>query len=728
MYFRLIFIILLTISLEHSSFSAPLFPLQEQALQMTAEALKAKNYPAAIDSAFKAPNGPIRSFMLGVASYRLGKWDDAEKYLATSGEDFTLLADYALYYRAGSLSRLARYDEALELLKKLKKNFPASPLSRAVNSLYADTLFNIKDFRNALNACETFIERYPSGTDALKASLLAALCREALGDKESAVSELRGIWLNHPNSPVATQAESNLQRLKTENIPVPPFTTDEMFKRGIILYDLGKYNLALETFNALSKQSLTNDMTTKLAFKTAQALFKSRRYSEAEQAFTKLAVCNDKAISYEAAYWLARALDKNGKEQQAIAAYLKLADSFPKSELADDALFQAALIKKTHGEHSGAIIVLDRLIDRYPSSVFRSKALWEKAWSCYLAKDFKISADCLKELLDNTSYREKALYWLGRTEEASGENESASAAFSKLAEEYPFGFYNLQHKKSAGRKNDQLPSLDSETVSSTPLPSGYERIKALISLGLFDEARMELAANKKKGAAKSRVADLARLYWEIKDYRSALGCFPKFDRNSLPIWGFSYPIAFREAVTRCTADRGIPESLAYSIIRAESSFSPTALSPVGAVGLMQIMPSTAKLLANGKTKEINKFQLTSPELNINLGLKHLKYLLVRFNGNLVPAIAAYNSGAAPVDRWLKMSGTLRTDEFIENIPYPETREYVKKVLTNIEVYNSLYDLDKPTADTVSDKVLSPSLSGPVETSLNHETNRKSHKE
>jgi soluble lytic murein transglycosylase len=728
MYFRFILILLLTVTLEHSSLSAPLFPLREQTLQMTAEALKARNYLDARDSAIKAPNGPIRNFLLGVASYRLGKWEETVNYLATSEKDFALLADYALYYRADALTRLARYNEALELLEKLKKNYPASPLSRAVNSLYADTLFNKKDYQGALSAYETFIEMHPSGKDALKASLQAALCREAMGDKENAVSELRSIWINYPNTPVATQAESNLQRLKSENVPVPPFTTDEMFKRGSILYDRRKYNEALVIFEALSRQSLTNDLTMELAFKTAQTLFKFRRYTEAEQAFTKLATCPDKKISYEAAYWLARTLDKTGKEQQAIASYLKLVDSFPKSELADDALFHAALLNKTNGEHPGANILLDRLIDQYPSSVFRSRAFWEKAWTSYLAKNYKTAANCLNQLLDFVPYREKALYWLGKAEEASGDKASADAAFARLVEDYPFGFYTQWYKKDAGLKNVQLPSLDIETVSSTPLPSGYDRAKALISLGLFDEAGMELSAIKRKGVGKSRVVDLARLYWEIKDYHSALGCFPKVDRNNLATWGFSYPIVFRESITRCAADYGIPESLAYSIIRAESRFSPTALSPVGAVGLMQIMPSTAKKLASGKSIVINKIRLTSPDLNISLGLKHFKNLLVRFNGKLVPAVAAYNSGATPVDRWLKMSGTLRNDEFIENIPYPETREYVKNVLTNMELYNSLYNLEKPTGNTASDKSPSSSFSGPFDTSLYQETDRKSRTE
>lgn len=725
MYFRLFFALLLSISLEHSSFSAPIFPLQEQALQETAQALRQKKYSAARESALKSPNGPIRNFLLGVASYHLEKWDETEKYLVKSAEDFSLLADYALYYRADSLSHLARYDEALELLDKLKKDYPASRLSRAINSLYADTLFNKKDYQGALKASQAFIYTYASGADALKASLQATLCREALGDKQRAVNELRNIWLKHPNTLVAAQAESNLQRLITENITVPSFTFDEIFKRGVILYDLGKYSQALETFNTLSRQSVNDDRKIKLAFKTAQTLFKSRRYSEAEQVFSKLAASANREISCETSYWLARTLDKKGREQEALVSYLKFADNFPHQELADDALFQAALAKKDQGDHKGAVILLDRLIEHYPSSNHKSRAIWEKAWVYYLTKDFRNSADCLKQLLASPSYREKSLYWLGKAEQASGEKEPANTAFSRLAEEYPFGFYTLHYKKETGLKNEQIPVLHSDFVSSLPIPPGYERVKALISLGLFEEARLELAAIKNKGADKSRIIELARLYWEIGDYRSALACFPKAERSNPTIWGFSYPMAYRETISSYAAEYGIPESLAYSIIRAESSFSPTVLSPVGAVGLMQLMPATAKSLAKEKSKEINTFQLTSPDLNIRLGLRHLKNLLVRYNGNLVPAVAAYNSGATPVDRWLKMSTASRNDEFIENIPYPETREYVKKVLANIEIYNSMYKQVIPAADTAPERPSPLPFSGPpVQTSLHQETDSK----
>jgi soluble lytic murein transglycosylase len=218
---------------------------------------------------------------------------------------------------------------------------------------------------------------------------------------------------------------------------------------------------------------------------------------------------------------------------------------------------------------------------------------------------------------------------------------------------------------------------------------------------------LELAALKNRCTDKSRIIELARLYWEIGDYRSALACFPKAERSNLAMWGFSYPMAYR-TLYQVTLQNTAYQYLAYSIIRAESSFSYSAF-PVGAVGLMQIMPATAKSLAKGKSRGISSFQLTSPDLNIRLGLRHLKNLLVRFNGNLVLAVAAYNSGATPVDRWLKRSSVSRNDEFIENIPYTETREYVKKVLTNIEIYNSIYNEPIPAAVSDPERNSPPSL-------------------
>jgi len=230
-----------------------------------------------------------------------------------------------------------------------------------------------------------------------------------------------------------------------------------------------------------------------------------------------------------------------------------------------------------------------------------------------------------------------------------------------------------------------------------------ERAQALIELGLYEEAGKELAALKRrKGTTFRGSLGHAGLYLAMNDYRSAMGLLHQDALttdigNSPSAWAILYPAGFHEIVTRHTLNNGLDQCLTFALIRAESNFLPTARSPVGALGLMQLMPSTAKGIARGLGIDASTPQLTNPEENIRIGTRHLKDLIRRFNGNLVSAVAAYNAGATPVLRWRKNFPNLREDEFIENIPYPETREYVKKVLAAMEVYRQLYGLEETAA-------------------------------
>jgi soluble lytic murein transglycosylase len=690
--FIVAFIIFISASITASA--APLFPFNDPALLEAVKEFNSKNFATAKELAIKAPESPARDFVLGMSSYRLEKWNDAAESLAKSTEEFPLLADYSLYYRADSLFRVGSYDEADRSLLKLEKHYPDSPLIRSASLLHADTLFEKKDYSKALVAYQKYMELYPSGTKSLKASYQAALCLEALGDVDAAVRQLRSIWLKHPSSQVASLAETSLQKLKTENVTVPPYTPEEIFNRGVILYDLGKYSKAMKTFTSLPQNTLSEDLVNRLELKIGKTQFRSRHYKDAARTLAKQIMSKDPELSCEASYWLARSLSRSGNGQQAFDLFIKTADTFPQSALSDDALLHAAMIRKYDGENDAAIAILDKLISAFPSSSLKPKALWETAWIRYLGKDYKGAAKSLNALLNYSSYREKALYWLGRSEQASGDKDRAISSFTKLLVEYPYGFYSLRYLNYSGSKYNRLPSSEGDIVSSLPIPAGYDRIKCLISLGLNDEARIELASFKKKASFKNRLREIARLYWEMKDYRSAMGLFRKAEQNSALAWNLNYPLGFSKHVSRCAENLEVPKSLAYSIIRSESSFSASVRSGAGAVGLMQVMPATARFIYKKKSEKFDSSMLTHPDLNINLGMKHIKYLINRFDGNLILAIAAYNSGESPVDRWLRNFPGLREDEFIENIPYPETREYVKKVLTSMVIYKSLYGLDE----------------------------------
>ena len=664
-------------------------------LATAAARMRARDYAAARDAAAQLPPGGARDLLLGMAAARAGEPETAAAVLGRAADTFPLLADYALLTQARSLHRLARFSEALPVLEKLVKEYPESTLNREAMLLYADTLADKGDFGTAIQAYQKFIERYPSGSDALSALFRAAQCRDLSGETASAVTTLRSLWLNNPGSSVAAKAEEELRTIAGRGVKVPSYTAEELMRRAVNLYDLKKFTQAVDAFRAVPLEGQGDDFAARVSIKTGQALYRSRQYREAERVFAKLASSARKGTATEAAYWLAKAQDRGGREDAAVSTYLGLVEKAPAADVADDALMEAAGICKGQKKGNEAIALLKRLVSEYPRSGLKQSALWDIAWLSYRGGDLATATDYFRTLTEADAYRERALYWYGRVLATRGDNAGAATTLAMLVKEFPFGFYALSCSKESTTEAPTLPT-PADPTAGLPVPEGYERIKALISFGLTDEARKELAAARRRSASAKSTQSLARLYLELEDYHGALSLLAKEKprlKASDPAfaWGVSYPLAYREAVRKQAEKSGVAENLVYAVIRAESSFSPTALSPVGAVGLMQLMPATAATILGTDAAD----RLTRPEVNINLGVRHLKDLLTLYKGDIVAAVAAYNAGSGNVNRWRKRFGQLPADQFVESIPFGETREYVKKVLAAAAIYNRLYRLGTP---------------------------------
>ena len=211
------------------------------------------------------------------------------------------------------------------------------------------------------------------------------------------------------------------------------------------------------------------------------------------------------------------------------------------------------------------------------------------------------------------------------------------------------------------------------------------------------ESRSEMAAARKKaGDKKSTFPGLARTYLEMKDYSSAIVLFlqnrpVKWDTAGLPLWSAGYPLVYGAPVARYTTANALSEGLIYALMRAESGFSPAIKSPAGAIGLMQLMPATARATAH-EDETFSPQRLVIPDYNIKLGTRHFRDLMKGYDGDVIYSIAAYNAGATAVARWRKGFKGLKKDEFIESIPYQDTRDYVKKVYASAATYRQLYGL------------------------------------
>lgn len=700
--FRTTATVFLITVLTSSAFASGFTPLSDSSLRLAAEFYKQGNYDKAAEAADKASDCGMKEFIVGRALYRQKNWQPAATHLEKAARDLPLVADYSLYYLGDSLYQLGRYEEAAASLQKLLKEHPSSPMARAAEILRADALFAMKRTTDAHEAYQKFIERYASGSDALHAAFQAALCRRDDGHPEKAVLELHAMRISNPDTAIAANAEEELRALAAAGIPVPQLTVEDSVRIGNTLFDRKKYDQAVAVFRPLTSATLATETRSRIALKTGQALFRSRKYREAEAVFSAMRGHElDRTICCETGYWLARTLDKQGKENDAFTAYLKLAETYPDLELSHEALMQAGFVRKFQGKPDEARKVFERIVNSAVTGSIKARALWELAWGAYLAADYKVAANLFRQLTETDGYREKSLYWQAKALHGGGDTEAAGLVSSRLIEEFPRGFYALQMRvKNNSSTEDSALRLQSEPAMAekSGMPSGFDRVKVLISLGMYEEARKELQMERKKADRKGHQLAIVRLYQAMDDYYAPLsivsqGALGKIKRSDPLVLGLSYPLAYRDIVTKYSSGLRLSPSLVYSLIRAESQFNANAVSPVGARGLMQLMPSTAKAVDGGSRSRNPAVLLGQPEYNIRLGTRHLKDLLKYHNGNLVSAIAAYNAGSTAVERWRKAFGHLREDEFIENIPYAETREYVKKVLATADLYDQLYKLD-----------------------------------
>lgn len=260
--------------------------------------------------------------------------------------------------------------------------------------------------------------------------------------------------------------------------------------------------------------------------------------------------------------------------------------------------------------------------------------------------------------------------------------------------------------ESALIDNTMLSGEDeyAQNLSSSPNPlivQRFERARRFISVGLFEWAKWELYEIERKTSNKDYLRALMAEYERIGNFhRSAQIAGNQFAKarveggiaNQKSLWEKAYPKAYLDHVSEFSQKFGIPPEMIWSIMRAETNFRKDAMSPVGALGLMQVMPKTGQKLADlmGE-KAFEARKLLEPPMAIKMGSKYLQRLWRKFDGNRALVAGGYNAGPHRILLWLNRFGNLDLDEFIEHIPYVETRNYIKRVVSNYQLYARIYD-------------------------------------
>lgn len=424
----------------------------------------------------------------------------------------------------------------------------------------------------------------------------------------------------------------------------------------------------------------------------------------------------------------ARALRRTDKDTEAIALYERICKEYAKHHLCNEATYEAGRLLQFKNEHVRAIEKFDGVLTADPDGEHTSEALWRKAFSHYLQRDYAAMRAPLermrREFGDERDESEltlglKATYWLAMSHWRASDLPNAERLFQETVDRGPLTWYG---RLAAARMTEagwsasvQLPGkrLTAEELRDlatlrVPKSARLEVAGEFARLGLWRDALAELRTQTAihpvpEGAHRLLAATyLANgqpnwAHWIMKKHIDESG--PTW--GSLRDWGTAFPLDYMELSHEHGTRAGVSPFLVQAIIRQESGFRASVSSWAGAVGLMQLMPGTATYTARVFKDEHTKFRrndLKDPERNVSLGSRYIRLHTAHAKDSIPLALAGYNAGPRPLESWIQRYSDRDLDAWVESITYREARGYVRKVYTSYVTYAALYGGELPTPD------------------------------
>lgn len=431
-------------------------------------------------------------------------------------------------------------------------------------------------------------------------------------------------------------------------------------------------------------------------FADGMMLARLNRDAEAAAQFARVAA--PPSLAAAARYQRARALLAMGRGSEARAALRAITTAYPTDTTSASALLLLSDLASDELRDADARSTLLTIVQRFPRSRHAPTALFRAGLIAYVSGNYAAAAaelDSLSELYPQSDDALAAMYWAGRAWEKRGDRAKAEAHWRTVMARDGASYYSVL---SARRLKVAL-LRDSSRADNYPrvrdVEEAAQRIAMLQDVGMDTEAKLEYDQlfNDATKSPDRLVATARALKGGEQSQRAiTLGRRAVADVGPTPQnYRLMYPVVEREALDSSSRANGLDPALVAGLIRAESSFNPRATSPVGARGLMQLMPDVGRALARSRgITSFNSDRLYEPVTNIRLGTAHLAGLF-RGNREIAQILAAYNAGESPVKRWIRKAGASDPEVFTERIPYVETRDYVRGVIRNRAFYRALYD-------------------------------------
>jgi soluble lytic murein transglycosylase len=638
-------------------------------------------------------------------AYQIDKrYQDATGALKQAKAHSEVLGDYADFLAAES-EHAAGNDAAAEaLLKGFNTRYPDTIFDLEAPELEANVLLAQGNATAAQSALLTIAD---VAQDMPAYELTAGKIAFAIQQNEEAQRLFTHLLLSHPLSSEAEVARARLTSMGAESSLAPT----ELRSLGDAYFNAGRYNLAAEQYHALARNAtLDASMRNGFAVAAAGCDLKLKRLTDGEA--QGLADTNDDngARRLYLLMELARNRENDGEQQRLVT---QLEQRFPQSQWLAEALFSAGNMYMLRRDYPMAVSYYSYLATHFPNSKNAAAAHWRAGWLSYREGLFPDAVRMFDEqirLYPTATESAAALYWRGRLFELQDHQPAQAAAnYRTVVSRYQHYFYAqmARQRLSALGQPMTVAQTEVEGFKAPPIPHLTDTFPAdsphiakarlIANAGLNDYIGQELAADPDSeswGAlAEAQIyASFGETYRAMRALKRALPYASSAPINSIPLayWRILFPEAWWDTIKSESAKNGLDPYLVASLIRQESEFNPSVISYANAYGLMQIEPSVGKSLARQEgLTNFQTYQLLNPEINIRLGTRYLKQLIDHFGGVQEYALAAYNAGDSRVVDWQSAGPYHGIDEFVESIPFTQTRDYVQAILRNEEIYRGI---------------------------------------
>ncbi|MEO6801617.1 MAG: transglycosylase SLT domain-containing protein [Granulicella sp.] len=616
------------------------------------------------------------------------------------------LDDYADYLGAQAALQGAQGDQAYALLDHFADRHPDSIFIPNAPILLANAYIQQSNPQGAL----TVLQALANTPQATHADFRYALGRayQLSGDPGHAAPIFRSLYLTLPLSFEATQSRTQLQAMGVQ------LTAAEQKSHADQLYAAKHYAEASDEYHAIQKNSSSLSSTDRDALDIYAAVCDLKLKRLSRGVAERLPETNDDSAALKL-YLLSELARNDNNQGQHDALIAQMTQRFPRSHWLEEALYSGGNMYLIKRDYAHAITDYLQLVTLFPSSTYAPSAHWRAAWLSYRLRRFPDAARLMDEQIQQyTAGIEvpNALYWRGRIYEEQEHNfGQAVNYYHAVADTYVNFYYALLARQRLAVLSNQAPAAPSPVLAAIKPPvipeltgelpeNDIHLIKArlLANAALNEYIGPEIAAS--PTASQWGALGQAEIYASFGEYTRAIQSMKHsglsfytlpFDQVPAVYWQLLFPKPYWSDLVANASRNGLDPYLVASLIRQESEFNPGAVSRANAYGLMQLLPSVGKSMAKKqKIKHFTTNQLLNPTTNIQLGTLNLKQVLDRFGGQKEYALAAYNAGDVPIRQWLSAGDYKDIPEFVESIPYTETRDYVQAILRNREMYRALY--------------------------------------